>query len=138
MGDLFEHFRDVNSSEDADESNNFLNENDIQQEDNPEINGPITLEEINKSIRKLKNSKSSGIDMTLNEHIKAFWNITTMNNLYLNLFNLVFDTGIAPKVWSTGCILSIYKQKGNISEPASYRPITLLSLYGKLIYKYYK
>ena len=38
LGDLFEHFRDVNSSADADESNDFLNENDIQQEDNAEIN----------------------------------------------------------------------------------------------------
>ena len=70
--------------------------------------------------------------MILNEHIKAFWNIPTMNNLYLNLFNLVLDTGIAPKVWSTGCILPIYKQKGKISEPANHRPITLLSCMGKL------
>ena len=37
LGDLFEHFRDVNSSAAANESNDFLNENDIQQEDNAEI-----------------------------------------------------------------------------------------------------
>ena len=70
--------------------------------------------------------------MILNEHIKAFWNILTMKNLYLNLFNLVLDTGIAPKVWSTGCILPIYKQKCKISERANYRPITLLNCMGKL------
>ena len=70
--------------------------------------------------------------MTLNEHIKAFLDIPTMKNLYLNLFNLVLETGIAPKVWSTGCILPIYKQKGSIYEPANYRPITLLSCMGKL------
>ena len=53
-----------------------------------------------------------------------------MKNLHTNLLNLVSDTGIAPKEWSTGCILPIYKQKGNLSDPANYR--TLLSYMGTL------
>ena len=54
-----------------------------------------------------------------------------MKNIYLNLFNLVLDTGIAPEVWSIGCICPIYKQKGSTADPANYRPITLLSCMGK-------
>ena len=70
--------------------------------------------------------------MVLNEHITASWNIPSMKNIYLSLFNLVLDTGIASEVWSTGCIVPIYKQKGSVSDPSNYRPMTLLSCMGKL------
>ena len=69
LEDLFEHFRNVNNSPDTDESADVINENDIQNEDNQEINRPISHDEINKCINKLKNNKASGIDMVVNEHI---------------------------------------------------------------------
>ena len=34
--------------------------------------------------------------------------------------------------WSVGNIIPIYKQNGNPTDPANYRPITLLSCLGKL------
>ena len=37
-----------------------------------------------------------------------------------------------PQDWSVGNIIPIYKQKGDPSNPANYRPITLLSCLGKL------
>ena len=55
-----------------------------------------------------------------------------MHDVYVNLFNLVFDTGIIPEAWSVGKIIPIYKQKGDKSDPSNYRPITLLSCMGKL------
>lgn len=52
--------------------------------------------------------------------------------IYIKLFNLIFDTGIVPESWSEGNILPIYKNKGNINVAENYRPITLLSCFGKL------
>ena len=55
-----------------------------------------------------------------------------VKELYVSLFNLVFDTGIVPEALSIGKIIPIYKQKGETGDPSNYRSITLLSCMGKL------
>ena len=70
--------------------------------------------------------------MILNEHIKYSFELPHMQQLYVKLFNFVFDTGIVPEEWSLGKIIPIYKQKGETNDPSNYRPITLLSCMGKL------
>ncbi|MCW4346540.1 MAG: reverse transcriptase domain-containing protein [Candidatus Thiodiazotropha endolucinida] len=97
---------------------------------NEEINRRITLDEITKQIRKLKNNKAGGIDCLINEHLKS--TVDLMGSVYEKLFNLILDTGIFPKVWTLGMIKPIYKQKGDASAAGNYRPITLLSSLGKL------
>ena len=52
--------------------------------------------------------------------------------IYTRLFNIILDLGIVPDSWSLGDILPIYKNKGSIHQPENYRPITLLSCFGKL------
>lgn len=52
--------------------------------------------------------------------------------ILVNLFNLVFDSGIIPKTWTSGIIKPIYKNRGSSTDPANYRPISLLSCMGKL------
>ena len=52
--------------------------------------------------------------------------------VYTQLFNLIFDTSLIPENWTLGNILPIYKNKGDINMPENYRPITLLSCFGKL------
>ena len=52
-------------------------------------------------------------------------------SIYCKLFNLILNTGKIPNSWSEGIILPIYKNKGSVSEPSSYRPITLVSCLGK-------
>ena len=55
-----------------------------------------------------------------------------MSPTYTKLFNIIFDTGLVPKSSSIGNILPIYTNKGSSKLPENYRPITLLSCFGKL------
>ena len=49
---------------------------------------------------------------------------------------MVFKSGIIPDGWTIGIINPIYKNKGNVSDPENYRPITLLSYLNNRLLKY--
>ena len=127
--EMFKFFKKSNFDENAanHESNaNLTGENTIH---NTSINEPITESEVKKAINHLKNNKSGGIDSIVNEHLKSRSHIIAS---LVNIFNLVFDSGIIPESWTLGMIKPIYKNKGCKSDPANYRPITLISCLGKL------
>ena len=86
-------------------------------------------EEIQNSISKLKNNKSSGLDSIRNEVIKSGANIflPCLNKL----FNLIFSSGHHPAAFAKGYISPIFKTGGN-SNPDNYRGITITSNIGKL------
>ena len=129
----YEYFSNINLSADINDTDTNFNYTEIpSRPENAEINSPISLEEIRQAVRCLKNNKSNGIDMILNEHIQYSFELPYMPEIYLHLFNLVFDTGLLPEPWSIGKIIPIYKQKGQTTDPSNYRPITLLSCMGKL------
>ena len=90
----------------------------------------ITIQEIEKVCKNLKNNKASGSDCISNEHIKSSLNV--MMPIYVKLFNIVFETGYVPGCWTIWLIKPIYKKKGSVTDPENYRPITLLSCLGKL------
>ena len=52
--------------------------------------------------------------------------------LYVDLFNLIFNSGKIPDSWLAGNIVPFYKSKGAKSDPKNFRPITILSCFGKL------
>ena len=80
--------------------------------------------------QKLKNNKACSNDGIINEYIKA--TAHAMMPLYVAFFNLIFDTGVLPDSWLEGVIRSIYKNTGGPNSPENYRPITILSCFGKL------
>ena len=55
-----------------------------------------------------------------------------MISIYLCFFNLVLDTEIIQDPWLKGIIRPIYKHAGDPKQPENYRPITVLSCFGKL------
>ena len=89
----------------------------------------ITDTEISKSISKLKNGKAPGFDLIKNEMLKA--GAGHLLKSLEKLFNMVLRTGYYPPEWSKGRIVSIHK-KGDPSDPANYRGITITSSLGKL------
>ena len=52
--------------------------------------------------------------------------------IYEVLFNIIFDQGVIPTPWLEGIIRPIFKKSGDISNPENYRPISILSCFGKL------
>ena len=94
------------------------------------LNDPITPEEILQCVKNLKRNKAAGCDELVNEYLSSSVDICLP--IYVKLFNLVFNCGVIPEIWSTGIVKPIYKNKGDKSNPDNYRGITLLSCLGKL------
>ena len=129
MKDLYIFFKDINGPNDShdpeSESLNFSIDNDDEI-----INCYISENEILKCINNLKNHKACSNDGIINEYIKAAAH--EMMPLYVAFFNLIFNSGVLPDSWLEGAIRRIYKNKGDSKSPENYRPITILSYFGKL------
>ncbi|XP_063436376.1 uncharacterized protein LOC134717812 [Mytilus trossulus] len=126
---LLNFFRDLNSgTPDPIDLPNV--DQDAVDDLNGTLNGPITKNEIMNCIKKLKSNKACGDDMIINDYIKSFSDF--LIDVYVELFNLVFRTGIIPESWVIGTIKTFYKNKGNKFDPKNYRPITIVSCVGKL------
>ena len=83
-----------------------------------------------KCIKLLKKYKACADDQIINEYIKSTSHI--MLPLYTSFFNLILETGTLLESWLEGIIKPIYKKKGDPLQPDNYRPITILSCFGKL------
>ena len=84
---------DENSNEETPNNNGNI---DFNPNETFSYNDPINEAEITEAIKKLKNNKSPGIDLILNEHLKS--TSDTLLPVLKNLFNLVFETGIIPEI----------------------------------------
>jgi len=115
-----------------------------------DINHPITMSEIESTIRDMKNNKAPGPDGILTEFFKAFFkndvlsddhsNSNTTDNNYsdcvkclLLLFNKIWD-GDFPNEWNSASIVSIPK-KGDLSDCNNYRGISLINVGLKILSK---
>ena len=127
--ELYNHFKNLSSGVcDKDEESNILRQG--MSNSNDSLDGLFTQEEIMKCIRKLKNNKSSGLDLIINEYLK--YTSDLMLPIYEKLFNVILETGIIPSDWLEGMIIPLYKNKGDKTDCNNYRGITLLSCFGKL------
>ncbi|MCG8047974.1 MAG: reverse transcriptase family protein, partial [Candidatus Thiodiazotropha endolucinida] len=94
-----------------------------------ELDHEISFDEINKAVKTLKNSKSGGPDLILNEFLK--YGINSLRPYLHRLFNVILTTGVFPSCWGEGYIVPLFK-KGDAENVENYRGITLLSVVGKL------
>jgi hypothetical protein len=104
------------------------------------LDGPITRQEVFDAIRKLKAGKAPGVDGITTTILKMAADAVGSSKLkgenhvvdsLVLLFNFVFDNETWPDRWATGIIFPLYKQDSRL-DPGNYRPITLLSVIGKL------
>lgn len=91
----------------------------------------FTVEELDSVIKGLTNKKAPGIDDVTVEILKRVY--ARIKELLLRLLNEAFEAGYFPAPWKQGLLKIIYKGGGkSLTSPKSYRPITMLSVIGKV------
>ncbi len=109
----------------------FMAKNNLQNEDPDNIlNSDITIEEVSKTLKSMKNSKSSGPDGFVNEILKN--NFEVIVPILTKIFNNIQNEDRIP--WNSSWILPIHKA-GNKKDVSSYRCINLSSCVEKLLTK---
>ena len=129
LGDFVNHFSRLGNGQDDQSTGPGDNISEFSEADGA-LNAPVTFQEVELMIRKLKNSKACGKDFIRNEFLKNC--PIEMLHVLVKFFNVVLDSGIVPTEWCIGIIIPIFKNKGMDTNPDNYRGITLLSCLGKL------
>jgi len=90
----------------------------------------LTLSEVKSAINKLKLGRAPGGDCIAPEIMKLD-PVSAAFALH-DLFGKVWTSGHVPSEWKEAIITSLYKGKGPKNDCSSYRPISLLSVPGKV------
>ena len=93
---------------------------------------PITPDEIVRIIQNLPANKAPGKDGVNSKILKEVSDIIA--DPLAHIFNLSFVTGIVPDLLKIAKVIPVYK-KGERSLPGNYRPISLLSIFDKILEK---
>ncbi len=103
-----------------------LREDEMCQPDyvqNPELNGPLSCDELEYMIKRFKKNKSLGIDQIPNEVLKKHDFMLILFQLYVKCF----DSGLLPSLWLKTMIMPIPKSSTKDPfVPLHYRSISLL------------
>ena len=78
----------------------------------------------------MKGGKAAGIDGIVVEMLKN-GGISIINWL-LRIFNKCMESGVVPDDWKVGCIVPVYKGKGDRRDWTNYKVISILSIPGKI------
>ena len=92
---------------------------------------PPTRMEIMEAIKRLSGGKSPGPDGITSELMKAA--AVPITSQLVTLCQRVWECETVPSCWANGTIIPVYKNKGDQRLPSNYRPITLLSVPGKVV-----
>ena len=93
----------------------------------------IENSEVKQVIKFLKLRKAAGVDQ-IETFMLKFANDETID-LIKNLFNTIIETGKITSIWKKGKIIPIPKNKENKIKVDKFRPISLLSVVGKVFEK---
>jgi len=93
---------------------------------------PVTEEELLKTIAALPLNKAPGLDGIKSNIVKcsAPWIVMPLTHIY----NMSFTQAVVPDKLKCSKVIPIYKKKDKTS-PGNYRPISLLSIFNKLLEK---
>ena len=89
-----------------------------------------SVEEVYATIKRLRNGRAPGPSSIPPELLKCA--IHPVAHALHFIFVSIWRTGKMPTGWKDGNIVTLYNGKGPKSECSNYRPITLLSVPGKV------
>ena len=108
-----------------------LQEEERKESSSPDIfSNDLTIAELEKAIKMLKQRKAPGPDRVHNEMLKNIG--TKAKTALLILFNKTWRKGVIPKAWRVATITPILKKGKPADQPKSYRPISQTSCIGKV------
>jgi hypothetical protein len=87
---------------------------------------------VRKALKSLKNTKSGGLDLILNEFLK--YGAHSLILPLVKLFNKILESGIFPDIWNISTISTLHKS-GSLYDCNNYRGIRIGSCLGKLFTK---
>lgn len=120
--------------EDLKQKENIKHENMIEQCNsytNSNMEPQISIQEINESIKKTKDKKAPGLDNLNPEIVKKVWQCDT--KILQMIFNKCFENEAFPQQWKRANLVIFLKSLDrDPSNVGSYRPISLLSVVGKV------
>ena len=90
---------------------------------------PATLPELSAALGQLGASKASGEDGVTVNVIRLTFPVIAPHLLHIVNSSLV--TGVVPAAWKTAIVTPLFKS-GDRCEPSNFRPISILSIVGKL------
>lgn len=100
--------------------------------ENRDETAPVGELELIRSICRMKNGKSPGLDGIEVEVLKRAARVAP--GLLLRVYNACFKENIFPTIWKTGSMRVILKgDDKDKMDPKSYRPICLLPIAGKVL-----
>ena len=99
--------------------------------DTVHLNSEFTLSELRAALQQCKERSSPGPDMISYTIIKKL-PVPTMCIL-LQVYNSLYMSGVMPAAWKHAIITPIIKPKKDVTDPQSYRPISLTSCLSKII-----
>jgi exonuclease III len=102
----------------------------ISQEEKERLDGPFTLEELDRALEDSNMKSAPGIDGINNKFIKLIWHMVRVP--LLKYAECCFEKKQLTETLNTACIKLIPK-KGDLKQIKNWRPISLLSCYYKII-----
>ena len=110
-------------------NSDYVREKKLTIEESLELEGPLTVFEVNKSLKKCKKRSAPGEDGWCNRSIEHFWNI--LKYPLVASFNNMTENESLSLSFSRVNIRLIPK-KGQLNKIGNWRPISLLSCHYKL------
>ena len=114
-------------------SEQFLNNlPQVSQQDNSDLESPLTLQELQAALMSMENGKSPGIDGLPVDFYKSFW--STIGEDLLEVLRNSFLGGKLP----LGCrraVITLLPKKGDLCEIKNWRPVSLLCADYKILSK---
>ncbi len=103
-----------------------------------ELDSLFTSDELEFSVRELDRGTAPGVTGIGNDILKDLYRLPGGSEFFLGLFNACLEGGVLPEQWRCTEIFLLYKGKGDLADPGSYRGIALmesmLKLYERLLF----
>ena len=94
---------------------------------------PATLPELAGAVRRMNSSGAVGLDGVPLGAVRRCFDVIGPH--LLRLVNVSLTKGVFPEAWKTAEVVPILKPHGDVNDPSSHRPISLLSHLSKVVEK---